>query len=252
MDVKKLLSRLGLNSKEAQVFLALAKLGPSPVRAIAVEAGVNRGTTYDTLKRLLSLGLVSYYHQDKHQYFVAESPERLAALLEERIAHEEETKRELDRLRPTLDALYARRGEKPAVKYYEGFRGAKAILRDVLDTMGRAERKAYAVYSSLDLREHLYKEFPNFNEERVERGIRVRTISFGSGGELHGLDERRWLTRKQSAPTYVLLYDGKVATLSLDKSGSLIGILIESQAIAATERMIFDRLWDTLANNKPS
>lgn len=246
MDVKRALRRLDLNENDIAVFLALAKIGPSAVRSVAQASSVNRGTTYDTLKHLMTQGLVSYYHQDKHQYFVAEPPERLFALLEERIKKEQETKAELERLRPELEALYATPGQKPSVKYYEGFRGAKAILRDVLSAMAKAEPKEYYVYSSLDLRQYLYQEFPNFTDERIKHGVRVKTIALGAGGELHGLDERRWLSQKESAPTYVIIYDGKVAMLALDANRNIMGILIENQAIADTEALVFRSLWDKL------
>lgn len=247
MTLPKILNRLGLNDKESGVFLALVKLGPSPVRTIAREAKVNRGTTYDTLKHLLQQGIVSYYHREKHQYFVAEPPERLLELTEDRISQEQATQRELEQALPELTQLYATPGEKPAVRYFEGFRGAKAILRDVLAVMSRVEPKEYFVYSSLDLRQALYHEFPNFTDERVKRGIRVRTIAIGAGGSLYGLDERRWLTRKESAPTFVLIYDGKVAIIGLDANRNLMGIQIESRAIAETEKMIFLSLWEKLA-----
>lgn len=246
MAIQSLLKNLGLGARDTDVFLALAKLGPAPVRLIAQQAGVNRGTTYDTLKHLLAKGLVSYYHREKHQYFVAESPQRLMELLDERIKQDQETKRELERTLPEIEALYATPGEKPLVKYYEGFRGAKTILRDVLAIMSRAAEKEYYVYSSVDLRKYLYQEFPNFNEERVKRGIRVKTIAVGAGGSLHGLDERRWLSRKNSAPTFVIVYDGKVATIGLDGNSNLMGILIENRAIADTQKMIFLSLWDKL------
>lgn len=246
MSLHSILGNLGLNQKQADIFLALVKLGPSPVRLIAQQAGVNRGTTYDTLKYLLTKGLISYYHRDKHQYFVAESPTRLTELIEDRIRQSQETKAEIEKRLPELEALYATPGEKPVVKYYEGFRGAKTILRDVLAVMSRADTKEYFVYSSVDLRDYLYQEFPNFTDERVKHGIKVRTISIGAGGQLHGLDARRWLSRKEGAPNYVIIYDNKLAVIGLDANRNLMGILIESRSIAETQALIFRNLWDKL------
>lgn len=242
-----LLGRLGLNEKEARVFLALAKLGPAPVRAVARQAGLNRGTTYDTLKRFLELGLASYYHREKHQYFVAERPQRVLQLTEDRVRAAEEARREVEQSLPELAKVYTASGEIPTVKFYEGFRGARAILRDVLAVMSQADPKEYSVYSSVDLRQHLYQEFPNFTDERVKRGIKVKTIAIGAGGSLHGLDERRWLSRKEGAPTFVIIYGGKVATIALDGRGNLVGTVIENRAVAETERLIFHALWDKLA-----
>lgn len=241
-----LLTKLGLNDKEAKIFLALAKIGPAPVRTVAQQAGINRGTTYDTLKHLLSLGLVSYYHREKHQYFVAERPERLLAYTQERVRHAEAAKQEIENDLASLERAYASSGEVPTVKFYEGFHGAKAILQDVLATMSHTSPKEYHVYSSVDLRQHLYQEFPNFTDERVKRGIKVLTIAIGAGGTRHGLDERRWLSKKEGAPTFVIIYDGKVATLALDGRGNLVGTVIENRAVADTERLIFRALWDKL------
>ena len=75
--IESILKKIGLNDKEIRVYLTCLKLGPSSVRKIADNSEVNRGTAYDILRSLISLGLVTYYHQDKHQYFIAEDPARL-------------------------------------------------------------------------------------------------------------------------------------------------------------------------------
>ena len=82
--VEKVLKNLGLNDKEIKIYLACLRLGPSPVRKIAQESGVNRGTAYDILRSLIKLGLVSYYHKDKNQYFIAENPEKLKEALDQK------------------------------------------------------------------------------------------------------------------------------------------------------------------------
>ena len=77
MNVTSVLQKLGLAEKEIKVYLALLSLGPSAIRKIATKAGVNRGTTHDALKTLQREGLVSYYHKEKRQHFVAEDPKVL-------------------------------------------------------------------------------------------------------------------------------------------------------------------------------
>ena len=54
------LNRLGLSDKEIAVYLSLIKLRPSAVRALASKSQVNRGTTYDILKKMVQklLGLI--------------------------------------------------------------------------------------------------------------------------------------------------------------------------------------------------
>jgi hypothetical protein len=67
------------------------------------------------------------------------------------------------------------------------------------------------------------------------------------GGELRGLDERRWLKRESPTPTYIIVYPGKVASISLNGRGELIGVVIENEGVYETQKIIFDELWEKLA-----
>ncbi|MBI5794568.1 TrmB family transcriptional regulator, partial [Candidatus Uhrbacteria bacterium] len=42
---------------------------------------------------------------------------------------------------------------------------------------------------------------------------------------------------------YIFIYPGKTAFVSLDGHRQLFGVIIEDEAIAATQEMIFDALW---------
>ncbi|MBI3888691.1 helix-turn-helix domain-containing protein [Candidatus Nomurabacteria bacterium] len=74
MQIQVVLKNFGFSEKEISVYLALIELGSSSVRTIAGKAKVNRGTTYDILKSLINMGIVSYYKKESKQYFIAEWP----------------------------------------------------------------------------------------------------------------------------------------------------------------------------------
>ena len=243
--IESILKKIGLSDKEVKVYLACLQSGPSPVRKIAQAAGVNRGTAYDILRSLMDLGLVSYYHQDKHQYFIAEDPAKLTNTIEQRQQQLEKTKGEIDQLIPQLKSMYDRAGTKPVVKYYEGTAGIKTILRDVLEMCKTGDRQYY-VYSSSTIRKYLYEAYRNFSQDRIKAGIAVKSISIGPGGETVGLDERRWLSKQASSPTYALIYTGKVAMVSVDGEGKPIGVMIEDKNIYQTQKMIFEFIWQEL------
>jgi len=243
--IESILKKIGLSDKEVKVYLACLQSGPSPVRKIAQAAGVNRGTAYDILRSLMDLGLVSYYHQDKHQYFIAEDPAKLTNTIEQRQQQLEKTKGEIDQLIPQLKSMYDRAGTKPVVKYYEGTAGIKTILRDVLEMCKTGDRRYY-VYSSSTIRKYLYEAYRNFSQDRIKAGIAVKSISIGPGGETVGLDERRWLSKQASSPTYTLIYTGKVAMVSVDGEGKPIGVMIEDKNIYQTQKMIFEFIWQEL------
>lgn len=249
MIVEKLL-QFGLDEKEISVYLALISLGPSPVVAIAPRAGVNRGTTYDILKSLIRHELVSYYHKYnrdvKKQYFVAEPPEKIVSAIDKKMHDLSDLKESVKKSLPELESLYEKSGAKPVVKYYEGVSGLRVILQDVVGTMSEQGQKTYYVYSSADIREHLYKAYPNFNRDRIKHKISNQVIAMGSGGELAGLDERKWMSTKENAPTYILIYGGKAAMISVSANKTPVGVIIEDQALYETQEMIFKFSWSRL------
>mgnify|MGYP001579190270 CR=1 FL=1 len=240
------LKQLGFSDKDCAVYLACLRLGPSPVRKIAQVAGINRGTTYDILRFLISLGLVSYYHQQKRQYFIAEDPSKLQEVVRRRTEELQATKAALADAIPQLRSMHDTAGGKPVARFSEGHAGVKGILLDVIATCRAAGAKEYAVYSSALIREHLYKLYPNFTDDRIKAGIIVRVIALGPGGETRGLDERKWLKTEAPAPTYQIIYPGKLALITVDGSGAPLGVTIEDENLSQTQRILFDALWEKL------
>src|SRR5581483_7063117 len=164
MDLLTLLQEFGLSDKESQIYLSLIKLGPSPVRALAQETKVNRGTTYDILKNLINQGLVSYYNKESHQYFSAESPEKLVSALEQKQKDLESVKEKIAASLPELRLSFEQQGGKPLMKMYEGNKGLRQIMEDVLNTTATLDEKQYYVYSSATVRKNVHQSMPDFSD----------------------------------------------------------------------------------------
>ena len=245
MNIQTILKNFGLNDKEIAVYLALIELGPSPVRVVAQKSKVNRGTAYDILKALQKQGLVSFYDTKSKQHFVAEPPEKLLAAVKGKQEELEEVKKQINESLPELKTIFEKQGGKPIVKSYEGTKGIRFILEDVIATTKNGDR-TYYVYSSADVKSELYKDYKDFNHDRLKSKISNKVISFGRGGELVGLDERKWMPAEQGTPTYILIYSGKVAMISLASSGQPVGVIIEDAALYQTQKMIFEFNWRML------
>lgn len=241
-----LLVKAGFSDKAAKTYLALLKSGPQSVRKLSQATGVNRGTTYDILKELQNLGAVSFFHKEKKQYFVAEDPESILRVLEARQQELSSVYGDFRKELPTLRALRDAGTAKPVTRYYEGSAGIKRILERVLNDASKVEPPMYRVYSALNVRDHLYKDWPDFNKSRIGRGIRVRAVSLGEGGELCGLDERRWLSRGGSSPSYMFITHKAVAMVSVRDDGEVIGVIVDDPRTAETQALIFDSLWERL------
>ncbi len=247
ISIESELLKLGLSEKEATIYLALLSQGPSSVRKLSSISGINRGTTYDCLRALKEHGLVSFFHETSKQLFVAEDPTRLQELIVAQRSALDRSQASLSEIIPELRALHDRGGDKPVSRYYQGPQGVRTILLDVLETMTEKEDKTYYVYSSASVREAgLYDNFKNYTEERIAKGIAVKTISLGPGGGTAGLDERKWLSATEGTPTYILIYGGKCAFISLGVGAVLFGVVIDNHGIAQTQRLLFNQMWQNL------
>ena len=245
--LKKSLREFGLKEKEIKIYLTLLDLGPSSIRKIAEESKINRGTSYDTLKKLIEMGLANYYEKRNHQYFAPEDPAKIINILEEREKNVIKTKKEILKTIPDLQLLYSKISQRPFVRYYEGYFGTKEILKDVLKTTSKLENKEYFVYSAESIREYLYKTFKRFSEERIKKGIKVKVIAIGKGGKLRGKDERKWLNDTgESAPNYIIIYGNKIAFISNGQNDEPMGIIIEDKATSKMQKIIFDHLWNNI------
>lgn len=244
-----ILQKFGLSEKEISVYLSCLRLGPSSVRKIAEASNINRGTTYDILRSLKDLGLVNYYHKKIRQYFWAEDPEKIQTVIIKKQQDLDKVKKEIEKVLPELKSIYDKAGDKPVVRYYEGYDGIKHILQDVLDEVEKSQDRQYYVYSS-SVRNYLYKRWKGFNRERIKRKIKNKVISIGSGGEFAGLDERKWLTKKEVLGnySYILIYVGHVALISLNRDNLPVGVIVEDKSTYETHKMIFEFVWKTLDN----
>lgn len=246
MEIAPILKQFGLSDKEIKVYLALLKAGPVSVRQLAGASGINRGTAYDILKSLKEIGLVSYYHQATKQFFAAEDPAQLTNALEQKQERLKEVKNKLNQVIPELKSIYDQAGDKPVVKYYEGNRGIKIILTDVLETVSRQTEKIYQVFSSSAIRPFVHCAFPDFTKQRIKKNIKVEVIAIGHSGTVAPLSERKSLTTHVGSPTYILIYQNKVAMISVNAKREPLGLIIEDEAIFRTQQQLFKFIWQSL------
>ena len=240
------LKKLGLSDKEIKVYLGLIKSGAISVRGLSDKVSLNRGTVYDTLKRLQEKGLVSYYLQETKQKFVAEDPDKLLKLVQDKEEKIEEIKDTFASLIPELKSLMEKGGNRPTSKFYEGKTGIKQILEDLLSTTALSEVNEYYIYSATNVSDDINEAYPNFTKDRIKKKIMVKAISLAEGGGLSGLDERRWLGTKEDSATYSLIYNGKIAFISRDTQDKPVGVIIENNLIYETQKLIFNELWKYL------
>jgi sugar-specific transcriptional regulator TrmB len=247
MDTIKGFDKLGLTARDSRVYIALLKNGVSSIRTISEQTGINRGSTYESIKNLMAAGLVSFRQSNVNKKYFAEDPTKILSIIKRR-------KEELDELNEQTKALIPTLVPKAAympyanIKFYEDHEGVAVILRDVLETTGKLDKKVYYAISSKQMRNYLYKKFPNFTKQRIAKNIFVKVIAIGEGGEPDQISSRKWLEPKDGRQTtsYNLIYGNKFAMIALNDNLNPYGIIIEDMGVANTQKLIFDQLWESL------
>lgn len=224
----------------------LASPEASSIRTIAASTNMNRGTTFEVIKKLVRLGLVAGYYKSSRKYYRAEPPEALTKLSRERQTAVQSELANVERYARELKSRQVVEPHQQFGRHYEGEEEIAVLLQDVLQTVAALPDKTYRSVSSAEVSSHMYKKFRNFTRQRVKQGIHVDVIAVGGGGELAELSQRKILTTDRIPAGYVIIYGDKVAQITLTSLGNIQGSIIEDAGVAALQRLLFDKLWQTL------
>jgi len=83
MDTK-ILSEIGLSSREIAVYLALLKLGSTTAGPLVKESEVQNAKIYETLEKMMKKGLVTYVVKQSIKHFQAVNPITLINFFDEK------------------------------------------------------------------------------------------------------------------------------------------------------------------------
>lgn len=242
--LEKDLGKLGLDDKEAKVYLALLELGEANIQQIAKKSGVKRTTIYDVLALLKEKRLVSQLIKNKKVIFFAEDPRKF----EENI---EEKKNTLKNILPELLSIANRVGGKPKIKYFEGEAGINEIYNDTLKYSDYEMLVWGSMKSTLGFGEDFL--LGSYVPRRLKQKIWVRAIAPDSPlmRKYQSLDEKSLrktkLIKETGLPLEVeidLYANNKIAIMSFEEK---IGLIIESQKIYTTLKSIFEINWNSIA-----
>jgi sugar-specific transcriptional regulator TrmB len=235
MEMEKVLINLGLDDKQAKIYLALLQMGSGSVPSISVRSGIKRPTAYLILEELRQKELVNLIPRSTKIY-TACSPQ---VLLEE----ENEKQAEIRAIMPELLALFNTKKEKPKITYYEG---EESIVRLYDKIFKENEILFYGSIASIS--PGVYKQIEKYLEviKKDKRKVREflqadeKSIKFAAdnASENH---ELKIAPKGYLFPTDNMIFGNKVAIVTYKETPQ--AVVIESTDVAATYRSIFEILW---------
>lgn len=244
METEKVLEMLGLNEKEAKVYLALLQMGQGTVPAISTRAGTKRPTTYLILDELRKKDLVMLLPRKIKAIYTAKSPE---VLLEEQREKEELIVQKM----PELLAIYNSKKEKPKVIFYQG---KKQILELYHKEIFKSE--SLDIFCSIkSIHPEVLSGIWWFLEVIEKKKIPTREILQSDqesikyaedyASEVHQV---RIMPKELKIPTDNIIFQNKLAIFSYKDEPMVV--VIESSDVAETYRSMFEMVWNSIGNNK--
>ncbi len=245
--IEKHLQDIGLNDKEASIYLALLGFENASALDIAKKTGIKRPTVYVILETLAKKGLVSEATVGKKTHYYAEQPERLETFLERKIINLEESKRILKDIVPQLKSILRESGEKPIVKYFEGKEGIFSSNNEALRMMIGGDEIMYDIYPK-DLVDSIFsqEELRELRGKRLSKNIKSRAIYTSSkeGRPSDTMSERvRVDGEKYPITADITIYKDTVLISTLGKRIS--AILIKNADVAETLKTLFKLVFDS-------
>ena len=245
MEIATLLQQLGLNEKEAAVYLAALSLAQGSMTELTKKAELKRPTVYLAVERLQMAGLLSQVTIGKQVRYSPAHPRRLLEIAQSRARH-------IEAQLPELVARYNTPQHKTKLQVFEGSAGVKLLYQELYQLLSKKEEALF--FTNIEaLRESLPEAFNEYKKlVRTLYNPKIRELNIGNEGGKWWFTEVNKIKGKNHyvrllPTTYPfgacdnLIIGNKLAIFSLKES--IFVTVIEDQEIAQTYRAMFEWAW---------
>lgn len=244
MNLVESLKNLGLNEKEAKVYLALLQVGKATAYEVSKYSGLKKPTTYVILDDLVDKGVAFKIPRSKTMHFSAISPEDLFALSKSRIETAEASL-------PELMAMNKKRANKKVnVAYYEGLDGIREMYNKLHKEIPGKNYVGFFAHEK-HTPKGLTELFDEINEKhrRLKIGRKVLTVDDKSLAKYfdkeyikkHDIDLKKLPISKYDSNISIEVYKNKTQIFS---HRYLQAVVIDNPDIAKTMKQIFNLVWE--------
>ncbi len=244
-----ILTRFGINSEEAQIYLLLSKDGDSTALKISQELHLGRTKVYRILDKLSELGLVSEEVGSRGFYFKAAKVDELKGLIAKKQSEVTELESLLPYVTDEITKLSGENSSQSNVRYYKG----KAGLEQVTWNSLRAHNHLYIYEMVSDMTAFLDPAFSEVvRQEIVKRRIHVHQITNLSHIEAYTKVtekvekywEPRFINPKVLNLTYEFLVYNDVIAMYNVRNNNVFCVEIYDKNLASMQKQLFKFVWD--------
>lgn len=231
---------LGLDAKEAAVYVSTLSLESATAYRIAEESGLKRPTVYVVLEELRRKGLVLKTPHPKKALFAARP-------LAEYLAEEDYRLKQVETLLPHFEALRKQPGT--AVYFYSGISGMRDALQYKFKSMSGKQYLSF--YCDLDgAAPEIRGLYDEWDKTAIAAGIRFRVLRARgrkqSDAHLTSREKELIEERFVDASSYPsnISFEAAEDFIRITDAKECFATIIESRATASALRMVFSILWE--------
>jgi len=247
---------LGLNDKQALIYLAALINGGSTITDLARIAQIERTGIYKYLEEMQRKGLLKISRKGQRTTYLAADPNKLKEILKEK----EDL---LDQTLPKMESMFSQNSGKSLVSFYHGKEGLINLyneMADIEEQMSASE----TIYIFARVH-HAFEVFPDYFLRLFERRAKMEaqtksifpisekptakelksTDPYIKGQYAYHVKDRKYIPDKyifEGFGTVVIARD----FVSMVDYKTLFGSITENKNLANTWRMFFQFIWDHL------
>jgi len=231
-----ILEDIGLTNAEIKVYLALLELGVAGAGQIIEKSHLQSSVVHMTLNNLINKGFISFTLQGKKRIYQSSNPEHILNYIEDK-------KKQFQDILPELILKQKKSKEKPASETFEGIRGIKELLYELLEAGGKEHHTLGSAKESLMLGDGFWIDY---HKKRAQKGIRASLIFNESlrswkAEKKYPQAEVRYTKEGFEPLTETIIRNDKIGIIIWTEKP--IGILIHNKAAADSYDKFFQMLW---------
>lgn len=245
--IRNYLLDFGLTDKEATCYLTLLKSGPNTIMNLSRETGIKRSTTHNTVEELVKKGLISQTNYGERRMIVAEDPEKLRFLMEQKKWDIKKLEENMPDIVKTIYSIVpkVRENTEVEVKYYKGIQEIKYVYEQVL--------KASVIHTFVNvdrIKENLPEYIEIFSKTLKSKDIEMWEILEHKTRKSDSDDEYdspkyhfKYVPKDKTLnDTDITIFDDSIALIDMKRENPS-AIVICSKTLASTLRNVHQMVW---------
>ncbi len=240
MENINIIKDLGLDNNEANVYLALLKIGGSQASLVAKELGIKRTTIYPILQALATKGMVNVYFRKNRHYYYAQKPNRVVGLFQKKIES-------FESIIPLLESMEKKQVMVTGLRFIETVGELEQFYNGVLDDY---KNKEYYIIGNGQSWEDLDPDFfIQFRKNRGKYNIKTKLLLTANFKLDNPTDkalkrEVKFLPEKYKFQSTIDIFGDKILIVSQELSS--LAVVIAVPAMTDIFKSIFEMMWEML------